>query len=351
MDVNKLFLETTMLQAINLIKPVPSWFKDRYFTNVDTTDQKKVTIEIYQDNEQVAPWVHQTIGGQLMERKGGQVKEYVPQEVAPMRITTVDDCLTAQANEAIKGAKTPEQRAKDLYAKDMRELYNSIDRREEVSISEILTTGRLTQKGKGVDEVLDFWPQDAAEKPYKKLAGTAVWDNAASNPIADLRAAQAWALKKTGVKPTEATLGSAAAQALLDNESFLKKLDIKNYRSAEIDIREITYGVTYLGRVVELALDLYSYDRDVKVDIDGTLTEVALMPSKSVLLGSPNVPTTMVYGVTSVIDKKAEEIKFYSLPRVPFSKLEDAGRYVGIKSKPLPIVHQPQGFYVLEVLA
>jgi hypothetical protein len=348
MDVNKLFLGTTMLKAISLVKPVPSWFKDRYFKNIDTTDQAKVTIEIYQDNEQVAPWVHHSIGGQLLERKGGQVKEYEPKEVAPMRITTVDDCLTASVNEYVTGSKTPEQRAQALYAKDIRELMNSIDRREEVSISEILTQGKLTQKGKGIDEVLDFWSQDPSEKPYKKLAGTSVWSNANSNPIADLRAAQAWSLKKTGIKPNEATLGSDAAQALLDNVEFLKKLDIKNYRSAEIDIREITYGVTYLGRVIELGLDLYSYDREVK--LDDQEDKVPLMPVNSVLLGSPEVPTTLVYGVTAIIDKTAGTKKFYSLPRVPFSKMEDAGRYVGIKSKPLPIVHQPQAFYVLEVL-
>lgn len=341
-----LFAESKLLRAVSEIKPVASWFKDRYFTNVVTSDQKKVAIEIYEDNEQVAPWVHHSIGGKLLERKGGQIKEYEPKEVAPMRITTVEDALTATVNEAIYGAKSPEQRAKEMHAKDMGELYRSIDRREEVSISEILTTGKLTMKGDGIDEVLDFWSTDAAEKPYKKLTGAALWSAATSDPIKDLRAAQVWSLKKTGVKATEATLGAEAAQALLNNEKFNAKLDVKNYRSAEIDVREITYGVSYLGRIVELALDLYSYDREVKIDNE----EVPLMPSKSVLLGSPEVPTTMAYGVTSIVDKKADVVKYYALPRVPFSKLEDAGRYVGIKSKPLPIVHKPQGFYVLEVL-
>lgn len=346
-----LFAEATMLKAISLVKPVPSFFKDMFFTNVETTDQKKVAIEVYTDNEQVAPWVHHSIGGKLLERKGGQVLEYEPREVAPMRITTVEDCLTASPTEAIVGAKTPEQRARELYAKDIRELYNSIDRREEVSISEILVEGKLTIKGEGYDEVLDFWSQDAAEKPYKKLGAGATWDSSTSDPVADLRAAQAWSLKKTGVKPTMAILGADASQALLNNESFLKKLDIKNYRSAEIDIREITYGVSYLGRVIELGLDLYSYDREVTVEDNGTQEVKQLMPPKKVLLGSPAVRTTLAYGICSVIDKKADEIKWYSMARVPFSKLEDGGRYIGIKSKPLPIVHQPQGFYVLEVLA
>lgn len=340
------FAESTLLTAISHIKPVPSWFKDRYFTKVVTSNQKKVAIEVYEDNEQVAPWVHHSIGGKLLERKGGQVVEYEPKEVAPMRITTVEDALTATVSEAIYGAKSPEQRAKEIYAKDLGEMYRSIDRREEVSISEILTTGKLTMKGEGIDEVLDFWATDEAEKPYKKLVGAALWSAETSDPIADLRAAQTWSLKKTGVKPTEVTFGAEAAQALLNNAKFNAKLDVKNYRSAEIDIREITYGVSYLGRIVELALDLYSYDREVK--INGSA--VQLMPPKLALLGSPEVPTTMAYGVAAVVDKKADAVKYFALPRVPFSKLEDAGRYVGIKSKPLPIVHKPQGFYVLEVL-
>lgn len=346
-----LFAQTTLLKAINEIKPVPSFFKDMFFKNVETFSTSKVGIEIYQDNEQVAPWVHHSIGGKLLERKGGQVLEYEPREVAPMRITTVEDCLTASPTEGIYGSKTPQQRAQELYAKDMRELYNSIDRREEISISEELLTGKLTIKGDGYDEVLDIWPEAAGDKPYKKLAGAALWSADTSDAIADLRAAQQFSLIKTGVKPTMAVLGDAAAQALLRNKPFIAKLDVKNYRSAEIDIREITYGVSYLGRIIELGLDLYSYTRSVTTeDVPGTKVTTDLMPTNKVLLGSPEARTTLAYGVCSVIDKRKDEIQFYALPRVPFSKLEDGGRYVGIKSKPLPIVHQPQAFYVLEVL-
>ena len=345
------FSQATMLKAINEIKPVPSFFKDMFFKNVETTDQKKVAIEVYQDNEQVAPWVHHSIGGKLLERKGGQIFEYEPKEVAPMRITTVDDCLTATPTEGIYGAKTPKQRADALYAKDMRELYNSVDRRVEVSIAESLLTGKLTIKGDGYDEVLDYWPADLAQQPYKKLAGGALWSAETSDPIADLRAAQQFSLVKTGVKPTMAVLGNDAAQALLSNVKFNAKLDVKNYRSAEIDIREITYGVSYLGRIVELGLDLYSYTRTATTeDVPGEKVVVDLMPAKKVLLGSTEARTTLAYGVCHIIDKRKDEIQFFALPRVPFSKLEDGGRYVGIKSKPLPIVHQPQAFYVLEVL-
>lgn len=342
--------ETTLLRAINEVKPVPSWFKDRYFPSdrVTTTDQKKVAIEIYADNEQVAPWVHRTINGKLLERKGGQVKDYEPVPTSPMRITTIEDTLNATVNEAVVGAKSPEQRAKELYAKDVGELNRSIDRLEEIACADVITTGRLVQKGEGVDETIDYWSSfEDADKPYKKLAGTAVWDNAASNPIADLRVAQDWVMDKTGIKPNEATIGASAAQALLDNVKFREALDIKNYRSAEIDIREITYGVSYLGRIIELGLDLYSYKRSVKPNG----VERELMPLKSVVLGSTAVPTTLAYAVVTVFDQKALANRSYATTRAPFTKVTEAGTYIGIKSSPLPIVHKPQGFYVLEVLS
>lgn len=350
--------------ALNNVTLAKSWeqtpvlntfLKNRYFKDVKLFDTAKVAVEIKHNGQQVAPWVHHSVGGKLLERQGGQITEYVAPETAPQRITSYDDVMAQGTKELITGAKSPQERANEIAVKDLRELDEAITRREEYSIAEIITTGKLLVKGEGYDDVIEFWPATPADKPYKKLAGASLWSAATATIIADVAAAQAWVQEKTGITPTDLILGAAAAQAVIANKELLALLDNKGIQGGSINIEQLPQGASYLGRLPVVNIDLFTYGATMNVQDsdDGTVTVKKLIPDNYAVLASPSNPTVMAYGVVAINDVKAQEVKYLATDRAPNTYLQQknpAGRIIEIKSRPLPIVAAPQAFYVLEVL-
>src|SRR5690606_28124997 len=143
-----------------------------------------------------------------------------------------------------------------------------------------------------------------------------------------------------------------AIDALLANEKLQKQLDLRRVDMGEIDPQLLPNGVTYYGRIKAAGLDLWGYDEWY---LDDNGDEQPMVPTKSVLIGSPLVRTTMAYGAVVLMrgDEGNQAPAIYAGRRVPDSwtqRKNPAGRIVQIKSRPLPIIHQIDGFRVLKVL-
>lgn len=164
--------------------------------------------------------------------------------------------------------------------------------------------------------------------------------------LANLRSWRRTTVQKSGIAATNAVLGTDAAESLLSNEALVKLLDTRRIDMGEISPEFLPDGVTYYGRLKGSAIDLWGYD-EWYIDTNGN--EVPMVPAKKVLLGSPSVRTSMLYGC--VVDPVEGS---FALPRVPVSwtqRKDPAGRILAVKSKPLPAIHQIYGFYVAQVLA
>jgi len=240
-------------------------------------------------------------------------------------------------------------------SEDLAELDRMISRREEAMAAEALFTGQVTVKGEGYDEVIRYWPTTPADQPYEALTGGATWDwdQATSTPLQDLRDKRRAIIQSSGVTPTEVIMGTQALEAFLAKlEAAKVALDYRRVDMGIIDPQHLPNGVTYWGYLKDSALDIYSYDEWYLNDAG---VEVPMVPEDSILIGSPNARTTMAYGLVTLMrgsgDNAAPE--FFAERRVPDSwtqRKNPAGRIVQIKSRPLPIVHQIDGFFVLKVL-
>lgn len=343
-----MFDTRTMLAMLDESKPANTFLKDRYFSNVRAFDTAKIDIDIRKGKRRIAPFVHPKIGGKTVEHLGYRTESFEAPEVSPDMVTTAEDMLKRSAGEGVYGAMSPDERAAEQLGRDMSELDELITRREEAMAAEALFKGQVTVKGEGYDEqVIQFWPALAGDQPYTALASGSRWDETTSDPLANFRNYRRKIIQSSGVTPQDAVLGTDAIEALLANTSFSAKLDSRRIDMGMIDPQNLPNGVTYWGYLKDSGLDLWSYD-EWYIDEDSGL-EVPMVPSKSVLLGSPNARTTMAYGCVVDVDKGA-----FALPRVPVSwtqRKNPAGRVVQMKSKPLPIINQVDGFYVLDVLA
>lgn len=343
-----MFETLMMLRMLEESKPANTWLKDRYFSNVVPVDTKKVDIDVYIGKRRIAPFVHPKIGGKTVERIGYDTYSYEPPEVSPDMITTAEDMLKRSAGESIYGAMSPDERAAQQLGNDLAELDDMITRREELMCAEALFSGQVTVIGEGYNEEIQYWSQlQAAEQPYVALGAGDRWNESTSDPLRDLREYRRKIMQSSGVTPRDAVLGTDALESLLANEAFRKQLDNRRIDQGIIDPQLLPDGVTYWGYHKDTALDLYTYDEWYIDETDGQ--EKPIVPLKKVLLGSANARTSMMYGCVVDVDKGS-----FALPRVPVSwtqRKNPAGRIVQVKSKPLPVVHQINGFFVMEVLA
>lgn len=344
-----------LIQVMNLSVIVPSFLRDRYFSNVQTFEEDEINVEVTSNGKQVAPWVHQEVGGKVLERSGRNIKSYKAPETSPERVITRKNLLAADAVSPVFGAKTPAQRKAELIAKDLKELDDSITRLEEKSVSEILFTGKLTVKGEGYDEVINFWPSSAAAKPYKALSGTDLWTDAGSDPVKDLEDAITEVQTRSGYTPTEALMSPATWALARTNPKVLELLDNKGIDVGAVDFNSKAgaNGARLVGRLA--GLDIYTYNQSLsEKQANGTVTTTQLVPDGLVLVGSPNVPTVMAYGVVQIENIQKQDIEFYSMRRVPYmylSQKKPAGLMVQIKSAPLPVPLVVDGFFVIKVTA
>lgn len=325
-----------------------TFFRDRYFKNRPTYNTKKIDFDIVGlGDRKLAPFVHPKVGGVAIDRQGYRTESYEAPEISLLRVTTAEDMLKRSAGETIYGGKTPQQRAAEILGKDLSDLDDLITRREEVMCREAILEGQVTVKGDGYDEVISYWPSN--DKPETTLSTKWTADGVtASDIMADLRTIRRAMVKKAGFVPQDVICGSSVVDVLIDKLTAGNALDMRRVDMGQIDPKILPLGVTYWGHLKDSALDIYSYD-DWFVNDEGT--ETPMMPENKILLASPNVRTSLAYGVVSLIGE--DSVNFHEGARVPDSwvqKSAPAGRVVQLKACPLPIVHQIYGFHVVNAI-
>ncbi len=98
-------------------------------------------------------------------------------------------------------------------------------------------------------------------------------------------------------------------------------LDLRLVETGQIDPQALPNGVTYIGRIAELGLNIYSYD-EWYIDDDGT--EKPMVPEKTVTIASSRARFDMLYG--AYIDM---EMGTMDLPRIPRSWVEKIRQHDG----------------------
>ena len=341
-----IFDTRTMLGMVNQADFTPTTFlRDRYFATVRKFDTAKVDVDIVDPSgRKLAPFVNPKIGGKIIERHGYRTNTYEAPEVSPQMITTAEDMLKRLPGETVYSGMSPTERAAQQLGADLRELDEIITRREEAMCAEALFTGKVTVKGDGYDEVVDFWSAVESEKPVTTL--TTKWSDAAADIIGDLRKIRRTVIQKSGMTPTEVICGADVIDVLLKDKNVAAALNTRRVDLGMIQIQDLPNGVTYYGNLG--GIDIYGYD-SWYLGEDGE--EAAFVPAKQVLMAAPGVKTTMAYGCVALAGD--DTVAFYAERRVPDSWVQRAnpsGRVVQIKSRPLPIINQPLGFHVITAL-
>jgi hypothetical protein len=342
-----LFDTREMLPMLEEAKPANTFLKSLFFSNDVTFDTAHVDIDIWAGKRRLAPIVAPRFGSKTVERTGYSAKTYTPAQVAPDMITTAEDLLKRMPGETIYGMMSPDERAAAQLTKDMLEMEAMITRREEEMCSQALFTGQVNMVGEGVNDTVQYWSQLAAQdQPITTLTGGALWSADTATIDKNIRDWRRSTVKRSGIGGTDAILGTDAADALLANVNLRKLMDTRRIDMGLIQPELLPDGVTYLGQIRGSGVDLWSYDEWYLDESDDT--EKPMVPADSVLLGSRNARTSMLYGC--VVDPVQGS---FAAPRVPVSYTQRKpveGRVLAVKSRPLPAIHQIYGFHVAKVV-
>lgn len=347
-----IYAPRTMGRVVEKLPPVRTFFRSTFFRNEETFVTESVDVDFVKGSRKVAPFVHRVIGGKTVPNTGYETKTYTPPLVAPDKITTIDDLLKRQPGESIVSGRTPAERAVLKMSRDFVELRDMIARREELMCVQSIFTGTIPIIGEGLNEIIDF----GFTNKETITTATKKWSNAASDPIGDLKR---WhkAVQQNGFTNCDmCIMADDVATAFVNHEKVQKILDVKNYNLAVIQPRQLPNGVTYIGTIHELALDIYTYNEwylDDWTDPDPkNATEKPMVPDGTLAMLSSNANYSMYYGAITLIDENTKNFRTVEGKYVPdtWVKRKPARRFLQLQSAPLSVPHEVDSWYVAKVL-
>lgn len=340
----------TMGRVVSKLPPVRTFFRSTFFKHEETFNTKSVDVDFVKGSRKVAPFVHRVIGGKTVPNTGYETKTYTPPLVAPDKITTVDDLLNRQPGESLVSGRSPAERAVLKMSSDFTELRDMIARREELMCVQSIFTGTIPIIGEGLNEIIDF----GFTNKETITAATKKWSNAASDPIADLKRWHKTVQQKGFVNCDMCIMADDVVEAFLKHEGVQKLLDVKNYNLAVIQPRQLPNGVTYVGTIHEIGLDIYTYNEwylDDWTD-ENAPEEKPMVPDGTLALLSSNANYSMYYGAITLINEETKAFRTVEGKYVPdtWVKRKPARRFLQLQSAPLSVPHDVDSWFVAKVI-
>jgi len=347
MTIN-LFTPQTMGEMIRQMLPTKTFLRDTFFPRIVTFDTESVLVDYSKDKRYMAPFVSEKLGGSNVVMEGFETREFTPVLVAPQTTTNAGQITSRMMGEPLFGGLSPAERAALKIGEDFRKLEDMITRREEWMCAQVLFSGKIPMKGKGVDKEFDFGFDNY-------IVPDVTWDDFVnSDPIGFLQDLEEKIHKSSGLNPDIVIMSRGAAKAFLRHEQVRKLLDNTRLVAGWIVPRDLPNGVKYLGHLLNPAVDIYVYDEWFVDDFTtpGENITRPMVPHGRILMGSTQLRGSMLHGAVTLIDQRTENFMTYEGRRIPDSwtvKNPDQ-RLIRLSSKPLPVPGYFDGWVVAEVL-
>lgn len=339
----------TMLQAMERMPQPPTSLRDLFFPNTATFDTDKVQMDYTKGGIKLAPFVTDDFGrGVNVAREGYQTTEYKPPMMAPQRPLTRKNLNNIGMGETVYNAKTPEQRAAMVRAKDLIDLRSMSIRREEQMISSFLTHREIIVKGY-VDDGQNFVKQMISYpgSGVETLAGSDAWDQPTATIYDDIERARTEVLRSSPTDKLIAVASPNVIQMMRNNEKFLKLLDIRS-----LSIGNFTPAVTgmpgmdYFGTLGGLNMEIYSYYSQYQDD-DGT--KKLFLPDDYFVIGVPGRGKRLYGAITQLEPPKTW--KTYEGMYIPKYWCDYGGdvEMLRVATRFVPAPEDADDFYTLKV--
>lgn len=323
----------------NVIKP-RTFLRDMFFKDHELHEVLKFEIEYRKGRQLVAPFVSEKIPGTEVVKRGYFSNIYQAPKVAPKQTFTAQELFFHKAaGENIYGGSSPEEKRAKKFGEAYADFEEQITRREESMCIDVLYKGKVTVKGEGVEDVIEYGA-------VKEVTPSALWTTAGADIAGDIEAAITDIGASTGLSVELIVMDPEAARLFVNNEKIQKMLDIRNYNVGTVSPSALPNGAVYLGKLAPYGVDIYSYQVLIsKLSEDGKkYTSENLIPSGSVLIAASN--HKLHYGPAADV-----ELGVIVAERAPFEDKDTKANTIEIRteSRPLPVPYDIEAIRVLKV--
>ena len=336
----------TMLQVLEMRKSANTFFRKNFFRDGQIFTTETVDLDVIRGTRRMAPFVNPKMQGKVMDKQGYITRSYKPAYVKPKLVTTAANLFSRQAGQAIyTPAMTPAAMAAEQLGRELAELDDSITRREEWMCAGALLTGKVTVVGDGVNDELDFYA-DAAHFPV--LLTTARWSQASTAvPLTNLKTWKRLIAKDAGVNPNICIMGLDAYDAFMGCAQVIAASGLFNLRQIDIGAiapQMLPGGVTYVGRINEIGMDIYTYEEWYYDEL--TSTTKPMMPADKVFLGATGTEAEFCYGAIQDLDSLVPVARF---PKT-WKEEDPSAMFLMVQSAPMPVPKRIDAFLTATVL-
>lgn len=340
----------TLGKLVKRLPPVRTFFCDTFFKKSRTFATKRVDVDFKKGGRALAPFVHPKMGGETVPNSGYQTESYTPTLIAPNKITTVDDLLERSAGENPYSGRKPAERAVEKLADDLRELKEMIVRRKEWMAATTLFTGQIPVIGKGLNEVIDF----RFTNTETIVTAALKWSAETSDPMADIERWHEKVQKEGFVNCNICVMAGDVVSAFIKHPKVKDALDVRAYDLAVIKPQQLPNGVTYIGTIKKLGLDIYQYNEWYLDNWTNPAApeEKPLVPNGALALLSTNADYSIYYGAITMIPEEGKGFVTVEADMAPQTWIERRPdrRFLQINSKPLTVPHEVNSWFVAHVL-
>jgi hypothetical protein len=314
-----LFSTAVMLKAVEQMPRVYTFLSDT-FAKEDGLCEDNEAMYDYRRGEEtgLAPFVVPGTGGVAVNRDGFEMRKVAFSTLAPEMVLTLDDVSTRQFGETVLGAKTPEQRSKEVLARDLKKLRVMVQNSRNWMVREVLLNGKLairryTKEGREAEASL------LADFGFTNIYTPATkWDQAGAKIHYDMEAA--FDLVYNGLGQVDIlVLGAGVFEAMMANSDYCKTLDMDHVYMDEIRTKYAGQGIRYRGTNSD-GVAMVSYNGHFR---DFNRNQVPSIPAGWILAGSKSTPPLRIkHGpINEVVGQdETAQIKTYIAKEVPFRK-------------------------------
>lgn len=242
-----LFSTAVMLKAVEQMPRIYTFLSDSFAADGGLVEDDRAMYDYRRGAEKgLAPFVVPGTGGVAINREGYEMRQIAFSTIAPERILTLEDISGRMFGEAVTGALTPEQRSKRVLARDLTDLRAMVQNRRNWMVREVLLKGKLEIKR---------YTHEGVEKEATMLADfgftnfytpATAWNQVGAKINYDME--KAFDLAYDGLGDIDiAVMGAGVFEAMMDNSTFCKTLDMDHVYMGEIATRYAGQGVRYRG--------------------------------------------------------------------------------------------------------
>jgi hypothetical protein len=288
-----LYTTMTMLKAVEQMKPIPKFLGDMFVADDGTSDDDHFFYD-YRKGDQtgLAPFVAPGMGGVTIGREGFEMRQVAFSRLAPQRVITMRDISVRMFGENVVGGMTPAERSKRKVAEDLKVLRTVNQNRRNWMAREVLIKGKLE---------ITRYTHEGREKEASVIANfgfdnfynpSTMWDQSGARFEYDIEKFTEQILEGGGDVDL-IVMGPGVFDTMLENEFYLKSLDLRNADLGELATRYSGQGIFFRGLTrngVKMVTDVAKFRND-----DGNMEYE--VPYGHILLGSTvHKPLNFMHG-------------------------------------------------------